>query len=317
MTFLSTNHYPGDPIVQSYFRDHGKVTIAIHQPGYHRYSWYFYKMLLSDIFVSLDTVQFVKRERQNRQLFFYDDALRRLSLPINNGRTPIQEKKLIDPSTLQAHWEIIQRIYKHTPFFAHYLEQFEVIYKEQREYLNDLCDALILTCKEILGISTLYLRASNFYQAHQEIKKGELIGDIIHQLVGTHHLDKTIYLPRAASSNDSEFYLNQIFDESGLTEEQKIKNTWIDVSYYEFSHPIYKQHQLHNQFIPYLSIIDLIFNHGPQARHILEQSGTKLQHLCHITPSWNPYFQKSPSNEIYHVQHSPTWYKQTTTPISS
>ncbi len=52
------------------------IHIAIHQPGYHRYLGYFYKMYKSDLFVSLDTVQYVSREWQNRQKFYYKGKLR-------------------------------------------------------------------------------------------------------------------------------------------------------------------------------------------------------------------------------------------------
>ena len=41
------------------------------------------------------------------------------------------------------------------------------------------------------------------------------------------------------------------------------------LKYFNFSHPEYKQ--LHSQFIPYLSIIDLIFNEGPKSLKIIQE----------------------------------------------
>lgn len=94
----------------------GKVIrIGIHQPGYHRYCGYFYKMLKSDLFISLDTVQYVNREWQNRQTFYYDEKYKWLSVPVNRGREIIKLKKVVNPKVLKDHWGYIKFVYKKTP----------------------------------------------------------------------------------------------------------------------------------------------------------------------------------------------------------
>jgi hypothetical protein len=45
----------------------------------------------------------------------------------------------------------------------------------------------------------------------------------------------------------------------------------IKIIYQEYVHPVYTQ--LYGAFIPYLSIIDLVFNHGPASLEILLQGG--------------------------------------------
>ena len=76
----------------------GIIRIGIHQPGYHRYCGYFYKMYKSDLFISLDTVQYVTREWQNRQIFYDNGKCKWLSVSVNKGREPIMNKKIIDLS---------------------------------------------------------------------------------------------------------------------------------------------------------------------------------------------------------------------------
>lgn len=260
--------------IQDFLNSHKTVKIAIHQPGYHRYAWYFYKMLLSDIFISMDTVQYVTREWQNRQLFFYENDLRRLSVPVGADRANIKDKIIREDSDYtKSHRDIIKKIYKDSPFFYLYKDKFEDIYSIERKYLNDLCDAIILLSKEILGINTIYIRASDYYKSKTLLHKWELIGDMIYQLVGPDHIGKVTYLPRPSLVSNSDFYLNQILDESGITEGQKILNKGIDIHYYTFWHPTYMQNGFNSNFIPNLSIVDLLFNNWPNSLNILKNSG--------------------------------------------
>ena len=51
-------------------------------------------------------------------------------------------------------------------------------------------------------------------------------------------------------------------------------NRGIDVMFHDYSHPIYNQTS--SSFISHLSVVDLIFNHGKNAKEILQTSGTKI-----------------------------------------
>jgi len=50
-------------------------------------------------------------------------------------------------------------------------------------------------------------------------------------------------------------------------DEKLFKEEGIELRYYEFSHPVYPQ--LWSDFIPNLSIIDLLFNCGPESLNII------------------------------------------------
>ncbi|MFS8159049.1 MAG: WbqC family protein, partial [Candidatus Roizmanbacteria bacterium] len=79
------------------------ISIAVHQPGYHRYVGFFYKIWLTDIFISFDIVQYVSREFQNRQKFFYNNKMNWLTIPVHAGREEIYKKKIVDPNILKNH----------------------------------------------------------------------------------------------------------------------------------------------------------------------------------------------------------------------
>lgn len=250
------------------------ITFGIHQPGYHRYCGYFYKMLLSDIFISGDTVQFVNDDWQNRQKFYYAGKERWLSVPVNKAVEPIMSKRIMDQRTLEAHWRRIEATYRKTPFFRTYADPVREIYSRQWVYLNDLCDALTLYAKSVLGIDTVYIRDSQNGWVDRGLKKGERIIDCIQRTISMVEYDEVIYLPCASPMKEG-FYLNKKFGDSTLTEGEKILQAGITLSPYPFRHPTYRQYQFgpNEPFVPRLSIFDLIFNCGETSREVLESAG--------------------------------------------
>lgn len=130
------------------------MRVAAHQPGYHRHLYYFYKMAISDAFVSLDHVQFVRSDWQNRQVFVYEDARRWLTVPVQGSRGVIRSKVIAHPSVLPSHWDRIKSIYRSTPYFSTYEAALGEIYGASWKYLNDLCDALTEVARSGFGITT-------------------------------------------------------------------------------------------------------------------------------------------------------------------
>ena len=77
---------------------------------------------------------------------------------------------------------------------------------------------------------------------------------------------KTIY-------DSASHYWDKKFDGSKLTEREKLETNGIEMKMFTYSQPIYKQYQLSegHEFVPYLSIYDLIFNYGENGLEILEK----------------------------------------------
>jgi len=231
-------------------------------------------MLLSDVFVSMDTAQYVKREWQNRQKFHYAGRDKWLSVSVNNGPEPIMAKKITNTRALWDHWRYIKDVYQKTPFFKAYAEPLQEIYSQEWLYLNDLCDALTLYAKSILNIDTPYVRDSQNGWMNNGYKKGDFLVDCIKRAVATDEYDEVIYLPGGGPIREDS-YLNKKFDGSNMTEGEKIVDAGIALSPYPFHHPVYRQYQFepNEPFMPRLSIFDLIFNCGEASREVLESAG--------------------------------------------
>ncbi len=252
----------------------GTIRFAIHQPGYHRHLYYYYKMLVSDVFISLDTAQFVSGEWQNRQIFYRGDTPKWLTVPICKGWEPICQKVIVEQKFLVSHWDIIRSIYKKTPYFNEFRPALEAIYSREWVYLNDLCDELTMLARQALQIDTPYIRSSSYYDNPVKLAKGDLLADCILQLVDIQDYQAVVYYPRQNPLPHTH-YLNQVFDDSGLTEKQKMEMKGVIVDGFVFNEPVYTQYQFSpgTPFRSNLSIFDLLFNHGPESATILRNCG--------------------------------------------
>jgi hypothetical protein len=256
------------------------LRITVHQPGYHRHLYYFYKMAISDAFVSLDNVQYVAREWQNRQEFFYQGRRRWLSVPVLRGRELIRDKKITDQEAVRSHWSVIRSAYRSTPHFATYAPLLEEVYATDWEYLRDLCDALTRIVREALGITTPYLRASDLMH-RPFLTRGALLAGLVRKAVPHAHgsvglrTPEITYLACAAPMRADHYLLQPAATAPGMTERQVMEEQGIRVGCFAYRHPVYRQRQLPTgkPFEAELSAFDLLFNHGPHARGILLSAG--------------------------------------------
>ncbi|MFE6905757.1 WbqC family protein [Streptomyces erythrochromogenes] len=248
--------------------------MAAHQPGYHRHLYYFYKMAISDVFVSLDNVQFVRSDWQNRQVFVYEDARRWLTVPVLGSRGVIRTKVIADLSVLPSHWSRIKSIYRDTPYFSTYEAALDEIYRAPWVHLNDLCDALTDIARTGFGITTPYLRASDLME-DSEATKGEMLADVALRTASTVlPSGRETFIDYLACSNPvrRDHYLRQPSRENPtLMEYEVMENRGVRVRSFDYRHPSYAQAQITSgdPFQAELTAYDLLFNHGPEARDIL------------------------------------------------
>ncbi len=232
-------------------------------------------MLKSDLFISLDTVQYVPREWQNRQVFYDNGRYKWLSVPVNKGREPIKNKRIVNSNFLKDHWVYIKYIYRKSPYFNNYCKPLENIYLGARwKCLDDLCDAITILAKNILAIKTKFVRDSENGAPVRGATKADVLIDSINRPIDVRAYDEVIYLPRNYPI-PNDFYINRKFCESKITEIEKFAQVGIKVQTYDFHHPTYRQFQNpeDTEFIPNLSIFDLIFNCGPESLKILKSGG--------------------------------------------
>lgn len=226
------------------------MIVTIHQPNFLPWLGFFHKMDKADVFVSLDNVQYTKNSYQNRCKIKTSQGENWVTVPVlTSGKGfPITKDIEIDTKRNWAKkvWNTLQMAYSKTPYFVEYKESYEEILMKPWGKLADLTHALIENTVTLLGITTPMLKASDL---GVEGESTDLLL-AISQRVGS-----IVYLSGPSGKN----YL----------ELDKFRYAGIQVDFHTFQHP--KYHQNYGEFVHYLSIIDLLFNEGPNSLAILRQ----------------------------------------------
>lgn len=222
---------------------------AILQPHYLPWIGYFEMVDRADVFVFLDDVDFIKREWKNRNRirtspYATDTRWLTVSVPRHAQHdTPICAVPVaypVDSDWALHHTRTISASYLKSPAFETAQSVLEALTRRYTT-LAELNIALASVVLTALGITTPVLRASELKCAGFKTEK----------LV---NICKTIGATRYLANNGSSGYLQpQLFAESG-----------IEMSYQNYTHPIYQQSYDGRKldFISHLSIIDFMCNVG-------------------------------------------------------
>ena len=232
------------------------MILSVHQPQYLPWLGYFDKIDKSDVFVFLDNVQYKAREFQNRNKIRTQDDWLWLSVPVKYGtRQKIGQVKIDNGSDWsKKHWNSLKTWYGKADFFKNYAGFFEKTYQESWETLLDLNLQII---NYILG---------EFKIKTQIYRESELN-------IQTTRTDRIIQICQALKADT---YLSGSGGKNYL-EEDKFKAAKIELRYQEFVHPVYKQHNAKlNNFLPYMSIVDLIFNQGQASLEYLRKANARI-----------------------------------------
>ena len=225
------------------------MIVAIHQPQYLPWLGYFDKMDQSDAFCYLDNVQFKKNEWQNRNRLKTAQGWQWLTVPV---RYRFPQKITEVPVNKTVNWQHkhIQALvtnYRKAPYYKDYFPLFESAFKHDFESIADVNIHMITLVREILGINPKpVVRASEL--SLREDPTGRLV-DICN------HFESDTYL----AGQDGAKYMDMgQFADAGIT-----------VITQKYEHPQYVQ--CFGDFQSHLSIIDLIFNCGPESLAVLRK----------------------------------------------
>lgn len=232
------------------------MKIAIMQPTYLPWLGYFDLMDQVDLFVLLDDVQFRKRSWQQRNRIKTPNGPIWLTVPVfskgvQTSGTTIAEIEISDPKFWEKHAKTIKINYSKAEFLREYFDDLVNILSSNTKRLVELNVAIIEYLKDLLSIKTKLIMSS---ELNVKGKRSEKLAGICEKLGGN------IYISPIGSAG----YI--------LEEIEHFRSRNIDVFFHNYEHPVYKQ--LHGDFIPYMSVIDLIFNEGKKSMEII-RSGRK------------------------------------------
>ncbi|MBL8362807.1 MAG: WbqC family protein [Rubrivivax sp.] len=218
--------------------------VAVLQSNYIPWKGYFDLIHDVDVFIFYDDNQYTKNDWRNRNQLKGPGGAQWLTIPVGDRLDRlICEVELPPGNWATKHWRTIEQLYAKAPHFARYRGLFESIYLDMRwSLLSDLNQHLVRTiARDVLEIRTEF-QDSRAYRT-QGAKLDKLL-DLLGQSGATHYL----------SGPAARDYIDPArFSAAGIALEWK--------SY--AGYPEYPQR--HGAFVHGVSILDLIFNVGPEA----------------------------------------------------
>lgn len=234
------------------------MLLTIHQPEHLPWLGFFHKAAQADLFVLLDNVQYRHKYFQNRNRIRSQDGECWINVPVRLKGLGHQLINDVQINTNQARWRekcwrSISLNYRKAEYFDRHAGFFETVYSRPWESLIDLNLELIRYLFGALGISTPLVLASELGASGTG---PSLILDLVRKTGADTYLSGVSGI--AGQGKDSEVEFNR---------------HGIEVRYQHFLHPVYDQ--MYKPFIPCLSVVDLLFNHGPGSRDILMGFGVE------------------------------------------
>lgn len=230
--------------------------VAILQSNYIPWKGYFDIINSVDEFILYDDMQYTRRDWRNRNKIKTAQGLSWLTIPVDaKGKffQKINETRICEADWPVKHWKALVHNYRRARFFSNYEEIFAELYHgcSDDSLLSQVNLKFIKIINKILGIKTKVLLSSEFDLA--EGKSERLIA-----------LCKDTGAGKYLSGPAAMGYLDvDLFEHNGVMVE------WMDYSGY----PEYNQ--LYPPFEHGVTILDLIFNEGPNSIKFMKSFGKK------------------------------------------
>jgi hypothetical protein len=253
-TVRTTRHAVGDAAAG--VRSRQDLTVVVLQPGYLPWLGFFDQLCRSDVFVLYDDVQYDKNGWRNRNRIKTPSGPCWLTVPVRHSGLGWPRVCDVQIDTRvpwsRKHIGSIKQFYARAPYLDRYLPELQALLLRPWERLVDLDVALIGLMASWLGLKRRIVLSSEL---------GIEGGQSERLLRISQHFGATRYLS-GASARD---YLDV-----GLFERRGVGVEWQD-----YRHPVYPQ--LHGEFVPYLSALDLVLNCGDASASVILGSSTPGQ----------------------------------------
>ncbi len=229
------------------------MKLAIMQPYFFPYIGYFQLINAVDKFIFFDDVNFIVRGWINRNRILTNNNSNLFSVPLEKIS---REKKINEIKISEEHfnkwknkfYKTIERIYKKAPCYNDVFSLIEKVLDEDYTSIAKLAETSVKVISNYLNLETYFENSSGKYSGIK-LKGSERIIEICKKEKCSEYIN---------AIGGKKLYQKKDFEQEG-----------IQLSFIKTNEYIYKQ--LDNNFIPDLSIIDvLMFNTKKETKKLLE-----------------------------------------------
>ncbi|CAN0163922.1 unnamed protein product, partial [Phaeothamnion confervicola] len=226
------------------------MKIVVLQPSYLPWLGHLDQYCWSDRFVLYDDVQYDKHGWRNRNRILTANGIQWITVPVKvkGQELPLIKDVEIDEVTgwRKKQLESIRQAYSKAPYFDFLFPELEKTLETPHKFLIDL---------DIDGLQRLTRLLGQPWKGVLSSELG-IPGRKTERLVGIcRALNATDYLTGDAA--------REYLDES------QFESVGVRVHWHGYAHPVYRHRG--KEFVPYLSVIDLMFWHGPESASILRR----------------------------------------------
>jgi len=230
------------------------MILTAHQPLYLPWLGLFHKISMSDVFCLWGDVQFSPNDFIHRNRIKGPNGSILLTVPIKSHG---HREKTINGMEIdntknwrKKHWKSMFLNYKNAPYFESYGDFFRKTYEKEWRSISALDEHILKYLLKELGISVKFLRAS---ECGFEGTKSARVLDMCKKLGA----DTYIFGMMGKDYADA----------------KEFKKAGVELCFQSYKHPIYPQ--LHGDFLPNMSVVDLLFCMGEKSYSILTKGNPK------------------------------------------
>jgi hypothetical protein len=234
------------------------MILTAHQPCYLPWLGLFHKIAISDLFCYFDIVQYQKKDFNNRNKIKTINGEIWLSVPVeskNHLSKNVSQIPIIKNNWVNKHIKSIEINYRKAAYFENYFEDISrLLNVNSNDNLGKLNLSLLKYFLNVLSIETPIVLASDYNFIGE---KSNLVLDMCKKLKATKY----------------------IFGANGLNyaDTRSFKKNNIKIHFQDYRHPTYRQ--LNGCFLPYMSVIDLLFNEGQNSKNIILKNNIKKNQI--------------------------------------
>ncbi|WP_321777273.1 WbqC family protein [Sulfurimonas sp.] len=227
--------------------------VAILQPSYIPWIGYFEQIINVDIFVFYDDVQYTKNDWRNRNKIKVLNDSSWLSIPVNSSTSKNINEVFVDDTKnwRVKHLKSLKQFYSKSKYFDEIYPILQNNINSDNNSLSNISISIIRDISKYLKLDTKFYLSSDLGIGGD--KNDRLINICKHFNASSYHTGKAA----------QDYIDKKLFD-----------NNKIKLLFQEYKHPSYKQ--LHGDFLPYLSIIDLLFNYGKDSKKIITKESSDV-----------------------------------------
>ena len=233
------------------------MLVTIHQPEHLPWLGFLDKARRADLLVFLDSVQFRKNYFQNRNRVRASTGAQWVTVPVltkGNADQDIREVAINhagSPRWREKYWGTLEQAYRRAPFWNDYSGELRETLWTETSSLAALNIRLIQLLLRWFSIEVRMIRSSEIEATGS---RSELLLDICRRTGADRYL---------SGISGREYLDTALFSSAGIA-----------VQFHEFHHPLYQQR--YEPFLPCMSAVDVLFNHGPQSANILQGIGVPV-----------------------------------------